>query len=96
MRTFITSVRLKDAENPDYERLDREMEKEQFAKVKPPKAKSPKAKSRVAAGEKELTVTREYNYLGSISLQAVTAAVYRAAHRTGKQYSFTVIKQKTL
>jgi hypothetical protein len=96
MRTFITSVRLKDAENPDYERLDREMEKEQFAKVKPPKAKSPKAKSRAAAGEKILPVTREYNYLGSISLQAVTAAAYRAAHRTGKQYSFTVIKQKTL
>jgi len=91
MKTFITSVRLKDAENPDYERLDREMEKERFAKVKPPKAKS-----RAAAGERTLPVTREYNYLGGISLQAVTEAAYRAAHRTGKQYTFTVIKQKTL
>jgi len=111
MRTFLTSIRLKDAENPDYERLDREMEKERFAKVKPPKVKSQKVKSTVAArektlsaaaektlsaaGEKTLPAAREYNYLGSITLQAVTAAAYRAAHRTGKQYTFTVIKQRS-
>jgi hypothetical protein len=105
MKTFITSIRLKEAENLDYERLDREMEKERFAKVKPPKVKPPKAKPAkakspiasppVASGEKAPAIAREYNYLGSISLQAVTAAAYRAAHRTGKQYSFTVIKQKS-
>ncbi len=84
MKNFRTSIHLKDAEHTDYERLDKEMQKEQFAKVK----------SKVAAGKETIPLAREYNFEGGISLQAVTAAAYRAAHRTGKQYSFTVIKRK--
>lgn len=84
MKNFITSIHLKDAENTDYERLDKEMKKEQFAKMKPNRA----------AGKEIIPVAREYNYEGGISIQAVTAAAYRAARRTGKLYSFTVIKRK--
>jgi len=36
----------------------------------------------------------EYHYRGGRSLQEVTAAAYRAAHSTGKEYSFTIIKRK--
>jgi hypothetical protein len=36
----------------------------------------------------------EYHYHGGRSLQEVTAAAYRAAHNTGKEYSFTIIKRK--
>lgn len=36
----------------------------------------------------------EYHYRGGRSLQEVTAAAYRAAHNTGKEYSFTIIKRK--
>lgn len=38
--------------------------------------------------------THEYHYRGPGSLQEVTAATYRAANNTGKQYTFTIIRQK--
>jgi len=36
----------------------------------------------------------ESHYQGEGSLQEITAAVYRAARNTGKEYSFTIIRQK--
>lgn len=36
----------------------------------------------------------EYHYRGPGSLQEVTAATYKAASNTGKQYTFTIIRQK--
>ena len=84
MRKFITRIQLKDAEQSDYEKLDKEMEKKLFSKIKPPKA-----------GRKiNLTRPREYYYRGGVSLREVTAAAYIAASRTGKKYSFTVMKEK--
>jgi len=85
MRNYITRVQLRHAESTDFEKLDREMEKEAFFP----------AKNKKATG-KELTLrSNEYNYQGKNSLQEVTAAVYRAAKSTGKEYTFTVIKDKT-
>jgi hypothetical protein len=84
MNTYRTSVRIKDAQTSDYERLDNEMAKQLFA--------------RVFAGEKSTlannAVERQYDYRGSTSLQDVTAAAYKAARKVGKEYSFTVIRQK--
>jgi len=82
MKSFITNVRLKNADTGDYDRLDVEMEKERFAKGD-------------LAGGRQVDSGREYNFLGQLTLQAVTEAAYRAAHRTGKQYTFTVIKLRS-
>ena len=84
MNTFRTSVRIKDAQTSDYERLDNEMAKHLFARV-------------VVAGKSAVpnnTAERQYDYRGSTSLQDVTAAAYKAARKVGKEYSFTVIRQK--
>jgi serine kinase of HPr protein (carbohydrate metabolism regulator) len=86
MRKYITRVKLKDAEKSDYERLDSEMEKERFARVKLHKALAKDNPVR----------TREYNFHGGITIQQVTAAAYRAASKTGKKYSFTVMKEKAV
>jgi hypothetical protein len=86
MNTYRTSVRIKDAQTSDYERLDNEMAKQLFARV-------------FAGGKSTLpnnTVERQYDYRGSTSLQDVTAAAYKAARKVGKEYSFTVIRQKRL
>ena len=80
MNTFRTSVRIKNAQTSDYEKLDNEMAKRLFA--------------RVDVSAKSAPVEREYDYRGSTSLQDVTAAAYTAAQKVGKEYSFTVIRQK--
>jgi hypothetical protein len=84
MRKFITRVRLKDAEQSDYEKLDKEMEKKLFSKIKLPKT----------GGKVNPARPREYYYPGGVSLREVTAAAYTAASKTGKEYSFTVMKEK--
>jgi hypothetical protein len=84
MNTYRTSVRIKDAQTSDYERLDNEMAKHLFARV-------------VVSGKSPVpnnTAERQYDYRGSTSLQDVTAAAYQAARKVGKEYSFTVIRQK--
>jgi hypothetical protein len=86
MRKYITRVQLKDAEHNDYERLDSEMKKEQFSR----------AKVQNAATKDSSVRPREYNFQGGITLQQVTAAAYRAASKTGKKYSFTVMKEKAV
>ena len=77
---YITRIRLKDAAQTDFERLDFEMEKAMFARV---------VLTRVINEESPADM-REYNCLGTVSLQEITAATYKAAGKTGKQYSFTV------
>jgi len=37
---------------------------------------------------------REYNREGNVTLQEVTNAVLKAAEKTGKKYSFTIIRNK--
>ena len=38
----------------------------------------------------------QYHYRGQDSLQQLTAAVWRAARHTGKDYRFTIIKEKRM
>ena len=85
MINYLTTVQLIDAEQNDYDKLDIEMSKEAFAPVK-----------QSLQVQKPLpSLYRVYKYSGGITLQEVTAAAYRASSRTGKKYSFTVIKDKT-
>ncbi|HMH24856.1 MAG TPA: hypothetical protein VK563_23940 [Puia sp.] len=83
MAKYITRVRLQDAEQNDFIRFDSEMKKEAFVRINKSK---PAKENNVIAGE--------YNRQGNITMQDVTDAVYRAASRTGKKYSFTIIREK--
>jgi hypothetical protein len=74
MSAYKANIRLKNADVEDYERLDKEMEAMSFDQSRIPPPEG----------------GREYRYKGNGSLQEVTAAAYRAAHNTGKRYSFTV------
>ena len=84
MTTYKTNIRLNNAGEQDYERLDKEMETELFNKF-----------HCLDVSVKQLAERgREYHYRGSTSLQQITAAAYRAAHNTGKEYRFTINKQR--
>lgn len=84
MTTYKTNIRLSNAGEQDYERLDKEMESELFHKLH---CSDISVKQLAEWG-------REYHYRGGGSLQQITAAAYQAAHNTGKEYRFTIIKQK--
>ena len=86
MAKFITRVQLEGALQTDFEKLDIEMERESFTRVDKPRDASKKRPSNPI----------EYNLNSNISLLDVNGAVARAANRTGKKYSFTVIKEKRL
>ena len=84
MTAYKTNIRLSDAGEQDYERLDKEMEAELFRKLH---CSDVSVKQLPEWG-------REYHYRGGGSLQEVTAAAYRAAHNTGKEYRFTIMKTR--
>lgn len=84
MSSYKTNIRLSNAVEQDYERLDRELKAELFDKLH---CSEVSVKQLAERG-------REYSYRGGGSLQEITAAAYKAAHNTGKEYSFTIIKQK--
>lgn len=86
MARYITRVQLKDAEQDDLELLDKELKRESFTRVK---------RIRSSGKEPDPAAPREYNRKGNISLQEVTAAVYKAASLTGKKYSFTVMRERS-
>lgn len=81
MARFITTIELHNADEKDYKTLNIELKKEYFTESK--------AKSKKIQPGKE-----EYNREGNITLQDVTGAVLRAAGKTGKKYSFTIIRNK--
>lgn len=83
MARFITTIQLHNADETDYKKLHTELEKASFRGQKHP------GKQRdVPAGR------REYNREGNVTLQQVTDAVLKAAIKTGKKYSFTIIRNK--
>jgi hypothetical protein len=86
MARFITRVQLEAAQQTDFEKLDLEMERESFTRVDKPRD----------AGKNRPSAPIEYNLNGNISILDVNGAVARAANRTGKKYSYTVIKEKRL
>jgi len=84
MSKYITRVQLKNAEQGDYDRLDKEMEKGSFVRV----GLSEVSPGSIGGG------SREYRYHGVTTIQAVITAAYTAAGRLGRQYSLTVMKEK--
>jgi hypothetical protein len=82
MSKFIARIQLHKAEETDYETLNREIKKDSSVLKKNLSVKADKVKK------------GEYNYNGNISLSDVANAVYRAIRKTGRDYSFTVMKSK--
>jgi len=80
MSTFTARVELHNANPTDYKKLYAEMQQE----------------SLVAAGEKAESGNIEFRSKERISIREVIDAVVRAASKTGKKFSFTVMKDKNL
>jgi hypothetical protein len=80
MNTFTARVELHSANPSDYSNLYTEMQKE----------------SLVAVGPKVEAGNVEFKSKDKISINEVIDAVVRAASKTGKKFSFTVMKDKNL
>jgi hypothetical protein len=83
MTKFTTTIQLLDATEKDYNNLHQELEKQSF------KEKKKESKNYV-------TLERQYKKEGNVSIQDVTGSILKAAYKTGKQFSFTIIKNKPL
>jgi len=83
MSKFIARIELRKADEKDYEKLNSEMEKASFYLKKGHSA------------DKTTNIKRgEYNCRGNITLKEVADAVYRAVKKTGRDYSFTIMRNK--
>jgi len=80
MARFITTIELFNADENDYQTLQTELKKHSF--------------TRRTLQAENLPGKEEYNREGNVSLQDVTYAVLQAAYKTGKKYSFTIIRNK--
>jgi hypothetical protein len=84
MTRFIVNIALHSAGKPDYKKLQQEMEKEAFSSVK-----------KITEKDKGyLLQIAEFSRTGTFTLKEITDAACRAAKNTGKEFSFTVIKDK--
>jgi len=83
MAKFITNIQLQDADGRDYDILYRELEKESF-----------KSEKRNAKSKAYVRGNKVFSLEGDLTLQDVNAAVFRASSKTGKKYSFFVMRHK--
>ena len=81
MNTFTARVELHNANSDDYTSLYTEMQKESFVAAN---------SANPQAGNVEFKIKNR------ISINEVIDAVVRAAHKTGRKFSFTVMKDKNL
>jgi hypothetical protein len=85
MAKFKTTIQLEDADDKDYTGFRHELEKQSL------KSKQQVTKSKTNNGGKE-----EYQWKGDITIQEIANAIFRAATKTGKKFSFTIMKSKTV
>ena len=83
MPNFITRIALPSNSQQDYQALETEMKKASFKDVK-------KANARRSGS----TTPVEFNRNGNYTLLEVTDAAAKAVRKTGKEYAFTVIREK--
>ena len=84
MPNFITRIELQAASQKDYQKLEEEMKKASFKDVKKSSLRRP-----------SIATPLEFNRNGNITLLEVTNATARAARKTGRKYSFTVIRERS-
>ncbi|PVD51893.1 hypothetical protein DC498_12660 [Terrimonas sp.] len=87
MPSYRTNIELHHAATDDYLLLDKELRSHQF---------SPESKQQIADTAKSEKKYLRIRYIkeGNIALQEVVDNVKRAAAKTGKKFSFTVLKNK--
>jgi len=83
MASFTTTIELHDANEKDYGKLSTELKGELFKETRQYKKNG------------YLSRKVEYNVNGNVSLQDITGTVLKAIGKTGKQYSFTVVRNKS-
>jgi hypothetical protein len=83
MPIFITRVELPSASSKDRQELEAEMKKNEFKDVQK------------TTGKKLFVNLAEFNRRGR-SLLEVTGAAAKAVRKTGKNYSFTVIRERKI
>ena len=83
MPKFITTIQLQDASEKDYATLSAELAKESF-----------KDEKHAAKSEAYITANDTFSREGDITLQQVNDALFRAVSKTGKKYSFFVVRNK--
>lgn len=83
MPKYITSIQLQDVSENEYQTLSAELARESFIDEK-------------FAAKSIAYVTGKGNFSkeGNITLQQVNDALFRAISKTGKKYSFFVVKHK--
>lgn len=84
MASFITTIELHGANEKDYQKLSAELKKELFKE------------GRHYNKNGYLSRKEEFSVSGNVSLQQVADTVVKAAAKTGRKYSFTIIKNKPL
>ncbi len=84
MTRFIVNITLHSAAEADYKVLSSEMAKESFDSIK----------KNVAKANGYLLRLMEFTREGAFTIKELTDAACRAAKKTGKEFSFTVIKDK--
>lgn len=89
MARFTTTIELHEANENNYKTLFTELAKESFVEIRRYSSQSSSKKNIVSRKE-------EYQREGNVTIQEVTDAVMRAAIKTGKKYSFTIIRNKPL
>jgi len=87
MALYRTNIVLHNAANTDYLLLDQELKSQQF---------SPEQNQQAEDANKNSGTFLRIRYFreGNLALQEVVDEVKRAASKTGKEFSFTVLKNK--
>lgn len=86
MARFTTRIQLEDATESDYQSLQTQLEQDVTGIIK----------KTVTHSKRTLSSNSEFSLEGNITIQEVTAVVSNAAAKTGKKYSFTIIRNKPL
>jgi len=85
MAKFKTAIQLEDGDEKDYSTLHHELEKQSL-----------KSKKQVIKSKSNFAGKEEYQWKGDITIQEIANAIFRAATKTGKKFSFTIIRSKLI
>lgn len=85
MAKFKTTILLEDADEKDYSTLQHELEKQSL-----------KSKKQVIKSKNNATGKEEYQWKGDVTIQEIANAIFRAATKTGKKFSFTIIRSRLI
>ena len=84
MARFTTRIQLENATEKDYSNLQAQLEHDTSGTVKRSSSQ----------GKEKLVLDGEFSFEGNINIREITAAVVNAAAKTGRKYSFTIIRSK--